>query len=30
MNVHVKLHFMMYDVNYYLHFQYNSQHTIML
>jgi hypothetical protein len=30
MNVHVELHFMMYDVNYYLHFQYNSQYTIKL
>jgi len=30
MNVHVKIYFMMYDVNYYLHFLYNSQYTIRL
>ncbi len=30
MNAHVKLYFMMYDVTYYLNFQYNSQSTIKL
>jgi hypothetical protein len=30
MNVHVKLYFTMYEGNYYLHFQYNSQYTTML
>ncbi len=29
-NVQVKLYFMMYDANYYLHFLYNSQHTTKL
>jgi len=30
MNIYVKLDFMMYDVNYYLHFWYNSQYTTRL
>ncbi len=30
MNVHVKLYFMMYDANYYLHFQFNSEYTTSL